>query len=923
MDHAPARGRDGGAGPDGATERFVETGMGQGGLSSSFEDRFPPGAMLAGRYRIVARLGAGGMGAVYRAEDLSLGQSVALKFLPPEVAAHPERVARLRQEVRVGREVSHPAVCRVYDIGEHRTERGVETFLTMEYIDGEDLSSLLRRIGALPREKALAVIRQVCAGLGAAHERGVLHRDLKPANIMLDGRGAARISDFGLAALGARVMGGAAAAGTPLYMAPEQLRGEEATAKSDIYALGLIIYELLTGERPHGGATLEEIRTVRSSVTASTDRVLEHPGLDPIVASVVARCLDPDPARRPSSALAVASALPGGDPLAAALAAGETPSPDMVAGAGGVGRMRPAVALGLLLVAIVTPLVVARWSAWYSIGSYQDVSVPPVVNRYKAEEVIRKFGLEREWAQTASGYDRTAQLRWALEKEGEALAEGVLRGSTPPLLFTWYRASPEPWPEPASSGFYRGLVTSSQPNRGIAGEVYVSLDLKGRVRRLFSVPEDIALDRGSDAEGQKKNAGGWEDADLLRVCGLDPALMRAAEPTVRFAGRTDRRVAWEGMWPDMPEMPVRVEAGIADGKPVYLASLSPWEMEGFAAQEAARAGGAAPTESERRLRALGSVLGQSLFAIVLGLIATGAYFARRSVRSGRADTRGALRFAWFAGGSMVVARWMVAAELAPRTRFDVLDVMAWGTLVALGSWSAYLAIEPIVRRRWPAVLIAWTRLLSGRPMDPLVGRNVLVGATLGVVGAAAYRVAHLLPLGDDVAARSTLGFSVDPPWVTVGMVATVVSVQTMMALVFVLVMVGVRKLTRREWATGLLMVAVFVLFDESRIYGTGSDAGLGATWRAAAAFGVSIAVCATLSLLYLRVGVLAGVAFIVAQNIASQTPALIEWSSWHAWRTFVPVAAIGLLCVWGALAAAFGRASPEAAVELSRSRGRV
>lgn len=880
--------------------------------------------MLAGRYRVVARLGAGGMGAVYRAEDLSLGQSVALKFLPPEVAADPARVGRLRQEVRVGREVSHPAVCRVYDIGEHRSERGLETFLTMEYIDGEDLSSLLRRIGELPREKALAVIRQVCAGLGAAHERGVLHRDLKPANIMLDGRGSARISDFGLAALGARVSGGAAAAGTPLYMAPEQLRGEEATARSDIYALGLIIYELLTGERPHGGATLDEIRSVRSSVRASTDRVLEHPGLDPIVASVVARCLDPDPARRPASAIAVASALPGGDPLAAALAAGETPSPDMVAGAGGVGRMRPWVAAALVLVAIVTPLVVARWSAWYSIGSYQDVSVPPVVNRYKAEEVVRKFGLEREWAQRASGYDRTGQLSWALKKEDEALAERVLRGSTPPVMFTWYRATPQLWPEPASSGFYRGLVTSNQPSRGIAGEVYVSLDLKGRVRRLFAVPHELVMERVSDGEGNARVAPVWEDADLVRVCGLDPAMMRSVEPVVWFTGRTDRRVAWEGVWPDAPEVPVRVEAGIADGRPVYLAALSPWEMEEFAALMVERAAGdTGLTAAERRLRVLGSVLGQSLFAIVLVLIAIGAWFARRSVKSGRADTRGALRFAWFAGGSMVVARWMVASGLAPRTRFDVLDVLAWGTLVALGSWSAYLAIEPIVRRRWPAVLIAWTRLLSGRPMDPLVGRNVLVGATLGVLGAAAYRVAHLLPLGDDVAARAALGFSVEPPWVTVGMVATVVSVQTMMALVFVLVMVGVRKLTRREWATGLLMVAVFVLFDESRVYGTGSEAGLGTAGRVAAAFGVSALVCGTLAVLYLRVGVLAGVAFIVSQNIASQTPALIDWSSWHAWRTFIPVAAVGLLCVWGGIAGAFGRASPEAEMDLSRSRGRV
>jgi hypothetical protein len=233
---------------------------------------------------------------------------------------------------------------------------------------------------------------------------------------------------------------------------------------------------------------------------------------------------------------------------------------------------------------------------------------------------------------------------------------------------------------------------------------------------------------------------------------------------------------------------------------------------------------------------------------------------------------------------------------------------------------AYLAIEPVVRRRWPSTLIAWTRLLSGRPMDPLVGRNVLVGATLGVLGSAAYRVAHLLPLGDDVAARATLGFSVDPPWLPVGMIATAVSVQTTMALLFVLVMVGIRKLARREWATVLLMAVVLVLFDESRVYGTGSDAGLGTIGRIAAAFAASLVVCVTLALLYLRVGVLAAVAFIVAENVMRQMPALIDWSSWHAWRTFVPVSAIGLLCVWGAAAAVFGRAAADAGADVSRSR---
>src|SRR5512144_1891610 len=156
---------------------------------------FAPGTVLAERYRIVGLIGRGGMGEVYRADDLKLGQTVALKFLPALLAAEPAWIERFYAEVRHARQVAHPNVCRVYDIGEIEGRH----FLSMEYVDGEDLGSLLRRIGRLPGDKAVEIARQLCAGLAAAHDQGVLHRDLKPGNVMLDGRGRARITDFGLA----------------------------------------------------------------------------------------------------------------------------------------------------------------------------------------------------------------------------------------------------------------------------------------------------------------------------------------------------------------------------------------------------------------------------------------------------------------------------------------------------------------------------------------------------------------------------------------------------------------------------------------------------------------------------------------------------------------------------------------------------
>src|SRR6266850_1247187 len=225
--------------------------------------RFVAGQILAERYRIVGLVGKGGMGEVYRADDLKLGQPVALKFLPRGFDAVPDRLQRFLDEVRTARQVSHTNVCRIYDAGEVDGQH----FLSMEYVDGEDLASLLRRIGHLPRDKAIQIARQLCAGLAASHEIGVLHRDLKPANIMIDGRGRARITDFGLAAFPQDIEGDEVLAGTPAYMAPEQLAGREVSVRSDLYSLGLVLYELFTGQPAFKAASLDERRRLQSEST--------------------------------------------------------------------------------------------------------------------------------------------------------------------------------------------------------------------------------------------------------------------------------------------------------------------------------------------------------------------------------------------------------------------------------------------------------------------------------------------------------------------------------------------------------------------------------------------------------------------------------------------------------------------------------
>ncbi len=342
------------------------------------EGRFPPGTLLAQRYRIVSLLGRGGMGEVYRANDLLLGQTVALKFLPPQATANDAALNRFRNEVRTARQVSHPNVCRVYDIGE---AEGL-TYLTMEYVDGEDLASLLRRIGRLPQDKALEIARKLCAGLAAAHDKGVVHRDLKPANIMLDSQGQVRITDFGLAGMAEQL--GDVRSGTPAYMAPEQRAGKQVSARSDIYSLGVVLHEVFTGKRPSEEGSKAE--------------------LDPAVDRVIQRCLQEDPHKRPANPLAVAAALPGGDPLAAALAAGETPSPETVANAGAVEGMPIRLAVICLAAVVVGLAALCFLRDKADIINQVPLENPPEALAAKAREIAKSLGYRDRPGDSAFGW---------------------------------------------------------------------------------------------------------------------------------------------------------------------------------------------------------------------------------------------------------------------------------------------------------------------------------------------------------------------------------------------------------------------------------------------------------------------------------------------------------------------------------------
>ena len=345
------------------------------------------------------------------------------------------RRERLFAEVRITRQLSHPNIYRVYDIGEVDGRH----FLSMEYIDGEDLASLMKRIGHLSNEKALDIARQLVAGLTVAHERGVLHRDLKPANIMLDGHGRVRITDFGLAIAVGDESQAEEIAGTPAYMAPEQLAGKGATVRSDIYSLGLILYEIYTGKKTFTAKTLAELREQKETQTPRAPSEIRE-GIDPVVERVIQRCLEKDPNTRPASVAQLAQALPGGDPLAAAIAAGETPSPEMVAASGSKEGLRPPIAWGILafiIVGLVAALVLKDQVSLHRRIPF-DKSPGALVERSRL--FLNELGFTEKFEDSAYGFIQNSDLLRHIEASDKSVNRWNSLDSKA-ILF-WYRQSP-------------------------------------------------------------------------------------------------------------------------------------------------------------------------------------------------------------------------------------------------------------------------------------------------------------------------------------------------------------------------------------------------------------------------------------------------------------------------------------------------
>ncbi len=858
----------GGAGPTRSVTPFVPRAQTPG------TSRFTPGAIIAGRYRLVALLGRGGMGEVYRADDLTLDQPVALKFLPESVAADATHLAQFHNELRTARQVSHRNVVRLYDLGESDGRR----FLTMEYVDGEDLASLLRRIGRFPQERALTIARQLCAGVAAAHQRGVIHRDLKPHNVMIDGEGDVRITDFGIATAAADA--GAGLAGTPQYMAPEQLTGSAASVKTDLYALGLCLFEIFTGRRAHEAKTLNELKALHDTGTLTTPSSIVA-DLDPAIERVIVRCLDRDPQKRPASALAIAAALPGGDPLAAALAAGETPSPEVLAAAAETEAIPVAQGLAWLAATAACLLIYAMVSPTGTIANLAPLEKAPAVLADRAQQIIAGFGYAETPLDTAQNFSIPPDFRrWIVDSDSSMDRWNPAKHPMAYSVLFWHRTSPRDM-EPNRQST---LVSPTDPPLVYTGQTLTVLDTKGRLMEFRRVPPQ------QDASRDPAPAPDWNS--VLRAIGVQPASFNAVEPEWSPKDFADTRAAWEGPLPDAPELHLRIEAAAYRGRIVSVYTVAPWSR--------ARAMPATAQESSW----FAEVREYTSIGLLLAVLFGGAFVARENLLANRADRKGAARLAIAYTAAQMVS-WLISGHHMSSVGPEFGNFMRIiGTMVfqSVGLWMLYLAIEPFVRRFWPDGLLGWTRLLSGRFRDPRIGREILIGSAFG---GALLLVDLLRSLGGKLLGHPpgqlTLGAEVETlngfPYVFGTWTDQLYnSLQT--ALIFVMILVVARLIVKRTWLAGVLTVGFGIL-----VAGGGAPAG-SVAW---VYYGGQVLALGLITLGIARYGVLVAVLMVLTDNVPSGVPIITHGGSWATMPGTLSLVLVGAVAIFGFYAARAGQ----------------
>ena len=817
------------------------------------EGRFLPGTVVGGRYRIIGLLGRGGMGEVYRATDLTLGQAGGAQVpagdhAPPTTVPWPASTTKCASRARS--RIPTCAACTTSARWRGCTSSPWSTSTARTW------RSLLRRIGRLPADKALETARKLCAGLAAAHDKGVLHRDLKPANIMIDGRGQVIIMDFGLAGLADQLQAGCAQRHPRLHVARATARAPRSPLRSDIYALGLVLYEIFTGiARSMPSSLIELMQMQERAAPAGITTVARD--LDPAVERVILRCLQPDPRQRPASALSVAAALPGGDPLAAALAAGETPSPDLVAAAGDTEGLEPKVAVAWLAAVVVLLSAAALLAPRVSITSRLNLENSPGALTREARNHIRALGYTARPVDSAwgIGYDQDF-IRWSRNHKKEAAAHWADPAiGQPPIFKFWYREGPQPI---AAVRQFNTDVNFSDPPLEQSGMIRMETDADGHLTRFEAVPPQV------ERAGQPA-APPFDWNRLFAAAGLDLAQFESTEPLWTPLLSWDARAAWLGTDP-VTGFRLRVEAAAWRGRPVYFQIIGPWT-------------------SRTRMSGAGGSGQWPLQLLVYAALIGACTLAWRNLRTGRADQRGAFHI------TVIYAVFMLGGNLLRMHHTATVDEIT-GFWLNMGivlvnsvlEWVMYIALEPWVRKKWPRTMISWTRYTAKGARDPLVGRDLLFGIALGVGIAIMGGLAPLVH-GND-------GQPLFPPMHALAgarlMLANVLSAipaAIFTALLFFFLLFVLRLLLRREWIAGgvfVLLLAGTVSLNSTTFL---PDFTLGVVAFAAFAFAL------------LRYGLLAAIVASATGQVL-EIGGVLDFSSWYSGTAAIPLVVVMLVAVY-------------------------
>jgi serine/threonine-protein kinase len=694
---------------------------------------------------------------------------------------------------------------------------------------------------------------------------------------MLNGRGQVVVTDFGLAALADEIPGEEIRNGTPAYMAPEQLAGREVTVQSDIYSLGLVLYEIFTGKRAFEASTLAELVRLHGETSPVNPSTLVKE-LDPAVESAILRCLDPEPSKRPSSALAVAARLPGGDPLAAALAAGETPSPQMVAASGETAALSWKIAIPSLAAALAGLVAFAFLDATSSMIEKAQLTKPPEVLADKARDLIQSLGYTAPPGDSAYAFGDNQDFLNAVEKADKPLPhwDEIARSRPSPLKF-WYRQSPEPMRADGlqSDMLIPGSIAERDPKPSMSGMLDVQLDPQGRLTYFEALPAE------KEQPPAQSPSPDWNT--LFAAAGLDMSKFKTATPVWASLAASDVRQAWTGEWPGFNHRPLRVEAAAWHGRPVFFSLIGPWTRAvRMPSSEPAGAGRLA----ERIL----------LYIMILVPILAAVFLARWNFVRGKGDRRGAKLLAILIF-SLHMALWAFQAHFSSVGNFIYLLVLAisdalfWGGAV----WVLYLALEPYVRRYWSQALISWTRVFAGRWRDPLVGRDVLYGAVLGIL------FCDIFVLGYHLAAR--LGAppaSLDSRYLDGGRIALGAWLEHIPGsisdtLLVFLILFLFRVLLRKSWLAAIGFILLFTAFKS-----VSSD-------YPAVSWPIEAILYTVLTAGALRFGLVAFVIALYTADLALNIPITLNPSAWYFTGATLALGTVAALAIWGFYTALAGQ----------------